>query len=249
VTASTTTLTRHVFKTSRLIEFCSEKELVNQTGHSADDWPLVGLKELVDNALDAAEEAGTPPEIEIVVSRDGISISDNEPGIAADVVADILEFTSRTSSREAYVSPTRGAQGHALKTIIAMPFPLGESGETAVIESRGVAHRISFSIDPIKQTPKIDCANKASLVKKGTRVSIAWPNSACSILDDARERFLQVVENYSWLNPHLTLSLQWNRGGEKIRFAAAASPTARGASGGRATRHRRIGTMWPGFPV
>jgi hypothetical protein len=44
-----------------LLEFCSQKELVLQTGHSVDQWPLVLVKELFDNALDAAEEAGTAP--------------------------------------------------------------------------------------------------------------------------------------------------------------------------------------------
>jgi hypothetical protein len=50
-----------VLKASRLLEFCSQKELVLQTGHSVDQWPLVLVKELFDNALDAAEEAGTAP--------------------------------------------------------------------------------------------------------------------------------------------------------------------------------------------
>jgi signal transduction histidine kinase len=99
------TLVRNVFKTSRLAEFCSQKELVNQTGHAVEDWPLVVLKELLDNALDAAEEAGAAPAIEIAVSEDGICVIDNGPGIAPDTVADILDYTSRTSSREAYVSP------------------------------------------------------------------------------------------------------------------------------------------------
>src|SRR6516165_12442385 len=50
-------LTRVTFTVSRLMEFCSKKELVNQTGHSVWEWPLVLLKELFDNALDACEEA------------------------------------------------------------------------------------------------------------------------------------------------------------------------------------------------
>lgn len=50
-----------VLKASRLLEFCSQKELVLQTGHSVDQWPLVLVKVLFDNALDAAEEAGTAP--------------------------------------------------------------------------------------------------------------------------------------------------------------------------------------------
>ena len=70
-------LTRVAFKISRLMEFCSERELVNQTGHDACEWPMVILKELVDNALDAAEEADVAPVISIVVNEDGIVIEDN----------------------------------------------------------------------------------------------------------------------------------------------------------------------------
>ena len=54
-------LLRTTFSTSRLLDFASEKELVAQTGHRRDQWPLVVLKELVDNAIDAAEEAGVAP--------------------------------------------------------------------------------------------------------------------------------------------------------------------------------------------
>src|SRR5262249_32709921 len=50
-------LTRVAFKVSRLMEFCSERELQNQTGHAISDWPLVVGKECIDNALDACEEA------------------------------------------------------------------------------------------------------------------------------------------------------------------------------------------------
>ena len=57
------TLERTTFRTSRLLEFCSRKELIAQTGHEPDAWPLVVLKELVDNALDACEEAGIAYEL------------------------------------------------------------------------------------------------------------------------------------------------------------------------------------------
>jgi hypothetical protein len=49
-------LERTTFKTSRLAEFCSRRELVAQTGHQVHDWPLVILKELTDNAIDICEE-------------------------------------------------------------------------------------------------------------------------------------------------------------------------------------------------
>src|ERR1700736_5126528 len=109
-------LDRLVFTTSRLAEFCSEKELINQTGHDSDEWPLVVLKELIDNALDACEEAGAAPAIHVEVSDAKITVFDNGPGIAPETVVGILDYNTRTSSREAYVSPTRGAQGNALKT-------------------------------------------------------------------------------------------------------------------------------------
>ncbi len=53
------------FRVSRLMEFCTRRELQNQTGHSAEDWPLVVLKELMDNSLDACEEVEVAPVIEI----------------------------------------------------------------------------------------------------------------------------------------------------------------------------------------
>jgi DNA topoisomerase VI subunit B len=55
------TLQHTTFRTSRLLDFCSRKELIAQTGHREEQWPLVARKELVDNALDACEDASIPP--------------------------------------------------------------------------------------------------------------------------------------------------------------------------------------------
>jgi DNA topoisomerase VI subunit B len=166
---------------------------VNQTGHSVELWPLVILKETVDNAIDAAEEAGTSPVIGLDVSSGKIVIEDNGPGIPADTVTGILDFSSRTSSREAYVSPTRGAQGNALKTIMAMPYALDDTkpGEI-VIEARGIAHRIAFQTDLVRQQPKITHARAGSPVKTGTRITVRWPDLACSKLTAAERLF------YKW---------------------------------------------------
>lgn len=109
-------LERATLRTSRLLDFCSEKELIAQTGHRPEAWPLVVVKELVDNSLDACEEGRVPPKVEIRVGDDGITVSDNGPGIPESTVESILDFSIRVSSREAYVAPDRGAQGNALKT-------------------------------------------------------------------------------------------------------------------------------------
>src|SRR5919106_638137 len=126
-------LDRVTFRTSRLLDFCSEKELVAQTGHQKADWPLVVLKELMDNALDACEEGGIAPEISVTVNSQGITVTDNGPGLPQETINSILDYSVRVSSREAYVSPTRGQQGNALKTILAMPFVLdGEEGKVII---------------------------------------------------------------------------------------------------------------------
>ena len=48
VTANPTKkLTRVPFKVSRLMEFCTRRELVNQTGHDVYEWALVVQKEIL----------------------------------------------------------------------------------------------------------------------------------------------------------------------------------------------------------
>jgi DNA topoisomerase VI subunit B len=216
-------LQRQIFRTSRLLEFCSRKELTLQTGHPVEQWPLVIEKELADNTLDAAEEAGVAPVITIDVRTDSnnpsITVTDNAGGIGPETIKALLDFSSRVSSREAYVSPTRGAQGNALKTILAMPFALdGASGRTT-IESRGTRHDIAFSADMVRQAPQIEhIETAAENVKTGTSITVHWPVSACSILKSAKARFLQIASNYLWLNPHPTLTVIWD--GDSVAGAA-----------------------------
>ena len=209
-------LTRTTFKTSRLLDFVGRRELTAQVGHEVEDWPAVVLKELTDNAIDICEEHETAPVIEVSVSteRNEIIVGDNGPGILAKTVKDILDFGVRVSSREAYVSPTRGAQGNALKVIVAMPFALADDrgerrGET-IIESRSVEHRIVFGVDPVRQAPKISHGTAPSVVKKGTRVTVRWPSTASDMLVAAQGRFLQIIETFGLLNPHLAIGLTWN---------------------------------------
>jgi DNA topoisomerase VI subunit B len=206
-------LTRVAFKVSRLMEFCSERELQNQTGHSIHDWPLVLGKETTDNALDACEEAEVAPNISITVDADTFVIQDNAGGIDTETIKSILDYSIRVSSREAYVSPTRGAQGNALKTILAMSYVLDRNFDSdanaagvTVIESRGIRHQIEFRVDHINSQPKIIHTMAGSPVTAGTRLTVKWPSG---FLECAAGRFMQLIEAYVWFNPHLTLRAVW----------------------------------------
>jgi hypothetical protein len=202
-------LTRVNFAVSRLMEFCSKRELQNQTGHSVYDWPLVAAKELLDNAFDACEEAEVAPDITVIIEQDRIIVQDNGDGIDAQTIASILDYTVRVSSREAYVSPTRGAQANALKTILAMDYVLqGAAGDAlgvTIVETRGVAHRIEFRVDHINTHPKIIHTTAPSPISTGTRFTVHWPEP--DLLDE--DRFVRLVTAYVWFNPHLTVRGVW----------------------------------------
>ena len=158
-------LQRETFQTSRLLDFCSERELVKQIGHGTDQWPLVVLKELTDNALDAAEEAGTAPVIRIEVTDRRDHHHRQRPGHPGRDGRGYL-WISRCGShrREAYASPTRGAQGNALKTIVAMAFALdGTKGET-LIESRGVGASDQLQGRPCSATSRRSTTSATALL-------------------------------------------------------------------------------------
>ena len=226
-------LTRVPFTVSRLMEFCTRRELVNQTGHDVSEWALVVLKELVDNAIDACEEAEIAPVISVTVGRGSIAIEDNGPGLPAKTIEGVLDYTVRVSSREAYASPTRGAQGNALKTILPMAYVLDERhgeqayGET-VIEARGIAHHIAFAVDHIRQEPKIRHTTMPSPVVRGTKVTVKLPavqygSYEIDIIEHCKEGFLRLAESYVWLNPHLSLRVSWD--GEVKIDVKASNPT------------------------
>jgi DNA topoisomerase VI subunit B len=216
------------------MEHCTRRELVNQTGHDVFEWPLVVLKELVDNALDACEEAEIAPVIAIAVKGHSIIIEDNGPGIPVKTINAVLDYSVRVSSREAYVSPTRGAQGNALKTILPMAYVLNEHrGENAVgktiIEANGIAHHIAFVVDHVTQEPKIARTTKRSPVTQGTRITVAlptfqyWEENEVDIIEYGKGNLLWLAESYAWLNPHLSLGVTWN--GERTLALTPSNPT------------------------
>jgi hypothetical protein len=149
-------LERITFRTSREMDFFTERELITQTGHARAEWPLVIVKELIDNALDACEEAGVPPVISVTADPCGITVCDNGPGLPEATLRGALDFTVRVSNREAYVSPCRGAQGNALKTLLPMPYVLDPEQGKFILAAHGKRHEITCGMDPISQRPVIN---------------------------------------------------------------------------------------------
>jgi DNA topoisomerase VI subunit B len=171
------TFERKTFSVSRLAEFATLGELIKQTGQPPENWVQAVVKELVDNAIDEAERAGVAPVIEIVIEPDSITVADLGRGIKPAVVKALTDYSIKTSSNAAYVSPTRGQQGNALQSILPMGFVLdGKQGEV-LIESQGKAHAIRFTVDPIRSTPVVSRDVTPSAVKIGARITVRWPDS------------------------------------------------------------------------
>jgi hypothetical protein len=197
-------LDRTHFSISRAAEYFSVKELAAQTGQPASAFAAVALKELVDNALDAAEAAERSPEIgiEATVAGDDLHlvVSDNGPGLARETLSRILDFSTRTSDKAAYRAPTRGLQGNALKTIIGLPTAL-DAGAPIVIEAGGVRHTIEARIDPAGNV-HVDHDVSEWPTASGTRVALTLPTHR-QVLDPTRW-----ARGFALLNPHASVKIR-----------------------------------------
>ena len=78
-------LDRVAFRTSRALDYFSERELTAQTGHGPEWWPEVILKELLDNAIDAAEQAGTAPALAYGFLNPHLGVALRTPNAEDDV--------------------------------------------------------------------------------------------------------------------------------------------------------------------
>jgi DNA topoisomerase VI subunit B len=228
-------LDRVTFQTSREMDFFSERELVTQTGHGKEEWPLVIVKELMDNALDASEEAGIAPVLRVTADPCGIAVGDNGPGLPEATLRGALDFTIRVSNREAYVSPCRGAQGNALKTLLPMPWVLDPEHGKFIVTAHGHRHEITCRVDPISQRPVIvdDGAPAKSTnlqsgddhIKQafsGTEIRLEWgarpfnghdmwpfTSFVQAVRDKYAAQIYAIVEGFAVFNPHATITLDW----------------------------------------
>jgi Histidine kinase-, DNA gyrase B-, and HSP90-like ATPase len=195
-------LERTTFETSRDAEYFSREGLRKQTGQRPDRFAEVVIKELADNALDAAEYAGVVPEVKISAMRRStqlaLSVADNGSGIEPEVVEKILNFSTRTSDKAAYRSPTRGAQGNALKTIVGMPHALGTGEAPVLIHSHGAKHLIKLKANPAGEIHN-DHVVEADKRWRGTSVTVVLPSHTQRFDDDHLLHWGRAIAVF---NPH-----------------------------------------------
>ena len=199
---------REVFSITTSEAYTSVGGLLAQTGQDRKHWRHVALKELIDNALDAAESAGIAPAVlvEITESPTGLTlaVTDNGSGIPADVVARLADFTAFISDKAAYRAPLRGAQGNAIKTLLGMPVALSDDRRsTTEIIACGVRHRLRVQASP---TGAVRCehSTEATDAATGTRLSIAIPGA----VDRFNWQPDRWVIAYALFNPHAQLQIR-----------------------------------------
>jgi hypothetical protein len=201
-------LSRTTLQWRRDSEYFDRRELEAQTGQPSRCFTDVLIKELADNALDAAEAEHVTPELRLRtrLGRRGrlrrICIMDNGVGIPPETVAALLDYTTRTSDKSGYRGPTRGAMGNALKTVFGIPFALG-CGKPIVIEARGVRHFVRPWQDP-GGLMRVEHRQEKVPYRAGTRVLVTVPTAG------------QECDPASWgrafalFNPHALVKIREN---------------------------------------
>lgn len=190
---------------------------------------VTAVKEAVDNALDATEEAGILPDIYVEISegRDyyTLIVEDNGPGITNAQIPKIfgkLLYGSRFHARE----QSRGQQGIGISA--AVLYSQLTSGKPVRIESRTqdseTANVYELIIDTDTNEPEISAETEVSAAKSdlrgthGTRIEMALDANM-----RARGQLHDYIKHTAVVNPHARIELQEPGGELKSERAEEAS--------------------------
>jgi DNA topoisomerase VI subunit B len=180
---------------------------------------VIAVKEAVDNALDACEEAAILPEIRVEVGeRYGecrVVVEDNGPGIVENQIARIfgkLLYGSKFHK----LSQSRGQQGMGISAAgmyaqLTLAKPIRILSRT---EGDALASELHVSIDTIKNRPDIHRKKRVQWDRPhGTRVEMEMEGH-----DQKGPRSVEVyLKQTAIANPHVTLVYR-NPAGTEIRF-------------------------------
>ena len=168
---------------------------------------VTAVKEAVDNALDATEEAGIPPDIYVEISESGdyykLVVEDNGPGITREQIPNVfgkLLYGSRFHKRE----QNRGQQGIGISA--AVMYSQLTSGKPAKITSRpkGAAEANYFElvIDTEENEPEIREEESVSWDRThGTRIELEMEANM-----RARQQLERYIKHTAVVNPHARIT-------------------------------------------
>ncbi|MFA1611397.1 DNA topoisomerase VI subunit B [Halobellus rubicundus] len=174
---------------------------------------VTAVKEAVDNALDATEEAGIKPDISIEIRESGdyytLIVEDNGPGITREQIPKVfgkLLYGSRFHARE----QSRGQQGIGISA--AVLYSQLTSGKPAKITSRTqrseTAQYFELIIDTDTNEPEIQVEEERAPGESelspthGTRIEMEMEANM-----RARQQLHDYVKHTAVVNPHARLVL------------------------------------------
>ena len=164
---------------------------------------VTAVKEAVDNALDATEEAGILPDVYVEIEEAGdyyrLTVEDNGPGITREQIPKVfgkLLYGSRFHARE----QNRGQQGIGISA--AVLYSQLTSGKPARITSKtnngGDAQYFELTIDTDANEPEIDVEREATWERPhGTRIELEMEANM-----RARSQLHDYVKYTAVVNPH-----------------------------------------------
>ena len=175
---------------------------------------VTAVKEAVDNALDATEEAGIAPDIYVEIAESGnyytLVVEDNGPGITAEQVPRVfgkLLYGSRFHKRE----QKRGQQGIGISA--AVLYSQLTSGSPTKVTSRTSgseqAKYFELVIDTDTNEPEIQAESETTWDRPhGTRIELEMDANM-----RARGQLRNYIKHTAVVNPHARIELR-EPGGE-----------------------------------
>jgi DNA topoisomerase-6 subunit B len=172
---------------------------------------ITAIKEATDNALDACEEAGVLPDIDVKVEKTKhadelmVTVEDNGPGIVKRQLGNIfgrLLYGSRFHA----IRQSRGQQGIGISAVVL--YGQLTTGHHAVITSKiGVGHpavRVELGLNTKKNEPEIFSESMVEDFGKdhGTRVSVIIKAK----FQGGRQSAFEFLRSTSIVNPHARLT-------------------------------------------
>lgn len=166
---------------------------------------LMSVKEAVDNALDACEEAGHLPDLEITLTQIGedrfkVKVQDNGPGIVKQQIPNIFGKLLY-GSKFHRLKMSRGQQGIGISA--AGMYGLLTTGKsikiTSRISPRKEAHYYEIQIDTKKNNPN---------VVKDKTVEVDWPHGTIVEIEmvasyiKGRQSVDEYIDQTAIANPH-----------------------------------------------